>query len=104
MPEPASESFELDVERVQSFLRQTPAVIERDRARTANLVALLLVSGVLISLPVYMIALLVRPDAAASLATVFERWYAIVSPLAGAALGAYYTARAESNQGGRSRR
>ena len=57
------ERFELDVDPVESFLRQTPAVIERGRAWTANLVAILLVLSLLLSLPLYMIALLLRPDA-----------------------------------------
>ncbi|MCI0743220.1 MAG: hypothetical protein L0Y72_29690 [Gemmataceae bacterium] len=98
MPGENGESFELDLDRVESYLSQTPAVIERGRARTANLVALLLITGLLISLPLYMAAILVNPDASQVLASVFDKWYAIVSPLAGAAIGAYYATRAEPEQ------
>jgi len=104
MPPESTESFKLDVDRVEDYLRQTPALIERRRAWTANLVAILLVVGLLISLPLYMIALMVKPDAGVPLASVFEKWYAVVSPLAGAAIGAYYAGRSESEQGRRQRR
>jgi hypothetical protein len=98
MPGENGESFELDLDLVEGFLSRTPAVIERGRARTANLVAILLVSGLLTSLPLYMIAVLCNPQAAQSLASVFDKWYAIVSPLAGAAIGAYYAARVQPEQ------
>src|SRR5437762_376719 len=99
-----SAEFKLDLDPVEGFLSQTPAVIERGRARTANLVAILLVIGLLISLPLYMVALLCKPDAAQSLTAVFDKWYAVVSPLAGAALGAYYATRADPEQRSRRRR
>jgi hypothetical protein len=98
MPGDNGESFELDVDKVEGYLTQTPAFIERGRARTANLVALLMVIGLLVSLPLYLLAVFLKPDAASALASVFDKWYSIVSPLAGAAIGAYYATRSEPEQ------
>jgi hypothetical protein len=100
----SNETFKLDVDHVESYFRQTSAVIDRGRAWTANLVAILLVAGLLLSLPLYILALLVKPEAATQLAVVFERWYAVVSPLAGAAIGVYFVTRGETEQGRRRKR
>ena len=88
------EEIRLDTEPLDEFLKRTPAVIERQRAWTANLLAVLLVAGVLLSLPVYLFTLLWKPDSAELINVVFEKWFALISPLAGAAVGAYYATRA----------
>ena len=87
------DEFRLDIDPTDAYLKRTPADIERQRARTANTVAMLLIAGVIGSLPLHLLALWLCPDAAQSTAEVFERWYALVSPLAGAAVGAYYVSR-----------
>ena len=56
------DTFELDVDRVEGYLTQTPAFIERGRAWTANLVTVLLVSGLLGSLPLYLIAVMLNQN------------------------------------------
>jgi hypothetical protein len=98
MPLENAESFKLDLDRVDAYLNQTPALIERAKARTANLVSVLLVCGLVGSLPLYITALLAKPDSAQMLASVFEKWYSVVSPLAGAAIGAYFATRVEPDQ------
>lgn len=90
------DEFRLDIDAIDSYLKRTPAVIERQRARTANLVAVSLIAGVIGSLPLHLLALWLCPDAADSTGQVFEKWYALVSPLAGAAVGAYYVSRERS--------
>lgn len=94
MPPSPDEEIRLDTEPLEEFLKRTPALIERQKARTANLVALLLVIGVLASLPIYLLTVLTIPESASLVQPVFDKWYALVSPLAGAAVGAYYATRA----------
>jgi len=98
MGEPPDEAFGLDIDPIDAYLRETPAVIERQRASTANIVAILLVVGVVASLPLHVLAVWLSPDATDALTTVFEKWYAMVSPLAGAAVGAYYVSRSASRR------
>ena len=94
MADPSNgDEFPLDIDPIDPYLKRTPAIIERQRARTANVVALSLIAGVIGSLPLHLIALWLCPDAAESTGQVFEKWYALVSPLAGAAVGAYYVSR-----------
>ena len=93
MPDERAEEFRLDVDPVENYLRRVPVEMERDRSKTANLVALLLVGGVVASLPCHLWALWLLPSSADPIAKVFEQWNAIVSPLAGAAIGAYYATR-----------
>src|SRR5262245_19979513 len=93
---PDEEQIQLDTEPLDDFMKRTPALIERQKAKTANLLAMSLVIGVLVSLPIHLVTLLCRPESADSITTVFEKWYALVSPCAGAAVGAYYAAQAKS--------
>ena len=95
MTDQPTESFTLDIEPTEAFLCKVSATIRRERARTANKVVLTLVWGLVLSLPFYVTAVCFQPDAATQLADIFGKWYTVVSPLAGAAIGAYYGARGQ---------
>jgi len=103
MGEDATERFEIDLEESDRYLRQVPAQIQHERARTANLVAIVLVFGVVLSLPVYLVAAWIKPDQIEASRAIFDKWYAIVGPLVGTAIGAYYGARFGSSGRGASR-
>jgi len=102
MPQESDEAFEVDLEPTEDYYRRcTTDRIRRDKARTANLLAIILIVGVVLSLPMYLLSIWIAPEGADRFVVVFEKWYAIVSPLAGTALGAYYGSRLErSSQGG----
>src|SRR5687767_4805651 len=99
MPDKSDESFQIDVEPVDQFLRHEQH-LEREKAKTANLLALLLVGGVLGSLPIYLVAVWILPQAVDRFASGFDKWLTLVSTLAGTAIGAYYGARVEKAKRG----
>ena len=107
MAEQPSESIKLDVDPLETYLRQTPAIIERDKARTANRVTMLLIFGLLWALPLYLVAVLatmwIKPDTSNLVSSVFDKWFSVVGPLAGTAIGAYYGSRIDLEQGRRRR-
>src|SRR5580765_2554638 len=88
--------FTLDVEPPDRYLQRIHANIRKDQARVANRVALILVGAVVLSLPLYLVVdcifLWRGSPAAEKIQPIFDRWYTIVSPLAGTAIGAYYVA------------
>jgi hypothetical protein len=94
MTEESSEPIVVDIEPTDaSYLRSVHFRILRDREKTANLVALVLVWGVVLSLPVYLMVVLIRPDQSDKVSPIFDKWYTVISPLVGAAIGAYYGTR-----------
>ncbi len=104
MSSEATESFEMDLEPAGPYLRHDiPALIQHERAKTANLVALILVAGVVLSLPTFVIAAWIKPDGIEVTRAIFDKWYAIISPLVGTAIGAYYGSRFGSSGKGAAR-
>lgn len=94
MNDQQSEPITLDVEPPDQFLHRVDAEISRGKARTANIVTILLVASLLASLPVYLaIVPFADKDQIVRVDAMFDRWYHVVSPLAGAAIGAYYVSR-----------
>lgn len=91
--QPSAEEFRLDIDPIDSYLKQTPAVIARRKADTANVLAILLVVAVIVSLPLHLLSVWLGPEATDAITAVSDKWYAIISPLAGAAVGAYYATR-----------
>lgn len=86
-----SDSITLDLEETENFLRRSDAVIRRGQARTANVLSYILVGALVMSLPLYILVVAyLDVSKMASADKIFEKWYHIVSPLAGAAVGAYY--------------
>ena len=101
MPQESVESIQVDLESTEQFYRHDISeLIRHDRARTANLLALVLVVGVVLSLPLYLGSVWLVPEGGDRLAGIFDKWYAIISPLAGTAIGAYYGARFERTSRG----
>jgi hypothetical protein len=94
MSEALGEEFALDLEPSHKYLRHdVHARIQHERAKTANLVAVMLVAGVVLSLPVFLLSAWTKPDQIELTKGIFDKWYSIVSPLAGTAIGAYYGSR-----------
>jgi hypothetical protein len=94
MAEESTERFEMDFEPSERYYRQgIPALIKHARARTANLVALVLVVGLVLSLPAFLVAVLVKPESLEVTQAIFEKWFSVVGPIVGTAIGAYYGAR-----------
>ncbi len=82
----------LDLEETTLYLRRVSADITKEKARTANTLAYILVGGLVASLPLHLVALWLLDDATEQISDLFERWFAVVGPLAGAAVGGYYVA------------
>jgi hypothetical protein len=80
---------EVDLEPTDAYLRQVKAEVHRSKARTANWVALILVLGLVISLPLNVLATawISAESTATHLDRVFQRWYDIFAPLVGAVVG-----------------
>jgi len=91
----SGESFEMDLEPPEHYLHEMR--LQQEKARTANRVAVFLVVGIIGSLPLYLLVIWLKPDAAERFMSGFDKWLTIVSTLAGTAIGAYYGARIEGN-------
>lgn len=90
-PQPTGVGSQLELEETDPYLKRVVANIRQSRARTADRVALILVSAVALSLPLYVIAIaLVGTVTEDDLTRIFGKWYDVVSPLLGAAIGALY--------------
>jgi hypothetical protein len=87
-----SSAGQVDLEATDAYLRRAKADVHRSKARAANSVALILVLGLIVSLPFYVLALSVFPSevAGAHLERIFMKWYDVVSPLVGAVIGALF--------------
>jgi hypothetical protein len=75
-------------------------LIQRDKARTANRLAMVLVGAVIGSLPLHLFAIWLIPDRFDRFASGFEKWLTIVGTLAGTAIGAYFGVQLERNNRG----
>lgn len=84
------ESFVLDTEDVQPFSKRVSAAIAEGRARTENRVALILVLAIVAALPLYVFAIWLLPDTQ-EVSQAFDRWFTVMGPLAGAAVGVGYS-------------
>ena len=81
----------LDLEPIKPYLKRVAADIRRSRARTANRVAMTLVYAIVGSLPLYVVAAAVVGSADVdTLTRIFDKWYSIVSPLVGTAIGTLF--------------
>ena len=78
--------FGIDAVPTEQYIKQQ---IAHGHARTRNVVALILVWAIVLSLPTYLLAILLVKNGE-SMDKVFERWFSLVGPLAGTAIGAYY--------------
>lgn len=89
--QPMAAGSQVDLEETDPYLKRVSAKIRESRARTADHVAIILVSAVVLSLPLYVIAIaLVGTVDEGDLTRIFGKWYDVVSPLLGAAIGALF--------------
>lgn len=81
----------IGLERLSVYLQSAKAKVVVSRARVANAVALILVLAVVLSLPLSVWAVSRFPvEQASLLRDIFDRWYDIVGPILGAAVGALF--------------
>src|SRR5262245_9931408 len=82
----------LDLEPTDAYLKRAKADIHRSKARAANRVALILVIGLILSLPLSVSAMAsVSADSSgAHMERIFQRWFDIMSPLVGAVICALF--------------
>ena len=81
---------EVDLEALDAYIRRAKADVHRSKARAANWVALILVLGLVLSLPFYAVAIasVSSEPTATHVERIFLKWYDVVSPLVGAVVGA----------------
>ena len=73
------------------YVKRTKATIGLSKAKAANIVAYMLVGGLVSSLLLYVLAVALAPaEASEQIAAVFNKWYDVVAPLAGAVIGALF--------------
>lgn len=81
----------VELEPTAGYFRRVRAQINLSKARAANIVAYVLVTGLVASLPLYILAVWIAPtDSSELLSVVFTKWYDVVSPLLGAVIGALF--------------
>lgn len=85
---PEQDEFELLVD--QDPDRQFARDVQRSKARVANLITILLVVGLILQPVLYIIAACWRNEATDTLGSFYEKWFALIGPLAGAAVGFYF--------------
>jgi len=78
------ERVSLDLESTGAYLDP----IKKAHADTRNKIALVFTYSLVLSLPVYLVAKMLGKGAD-DLDKIFDRWFSVVGPLAGAAIGAY---------------
>ena len=92
MPPDPEESFEVDLEPSGKYLRHEQR-LEQSKTRTANVLAIILVAGIIASLPLYLLAVWLAPSMAERFTVGYEKWITIVGTLAATAVGTYYGVR-----------
>jgi hypothetical protein len=82
----------VDLEPTDAYIRRTKADVHRSKAQAANRVALVLVLGLVLSLPLYIVMIGLFPSevTTAHFERVFIKWYDVMSPLVGAVIGALF--------------
>lgn len=79
------------LEHIDNYVRRTKADIVLSKAKAANIISYILLGGLVLSLPLYIIAIAIMPiEHAPQLASVFGKWYDVVAPLAGAVIGGLF--------------
>jgi len=94
MSEESGESFQVDLVPPEKYLHPEQR-IDHERARTANVLALILVTGMVSSILVHLLVVLIKPDAAERFTAGYDKWLTIIGTLTGTAIGAYYGAQME---------
>jgi ABC-type dipeptide/oligopeptide/nickel transport system permease component len=86
--------FTLDPLPVEPYVKRLDAKMRWWHAVTSHVLALVLIVVLSVSIFFHLVFLCRYPEQQDSIAAAFDKWYSVVSPFAGLALGAYYgTAR-----------
>ena len=81
----------LRLESPEAYLKRVRAAIKWSKSRAANWVAIILVLGLVGSLPLYVFAVgSINPEDSNEINIVFQKWYDVVAPLLGAVIGALF--------------
>ncbi len=73
-------------------IRPLPAKLRLWQALVSHLLAVILVGALVLSILLHSFLLWKVPGEHESISVAFEKWYAVISPFAGLAIGAYYGA------------
>jgi hypothetical protein len=84
------DQFTLDVTPVEPYVRKLDAQMRWWYAITSHVIALLLVFVLCVSIIVHLFFICRYPERQDAVGVAFDKWYSVVSPFAGIALGAYY--------------
>jgi len=90
-------TISLDVEPTSEYTKRVVVEIAREKARTERRLALILVLALVCSLPVYYVALYFMPQQSAHLSDAMDKWFTVLGPLAGAAVGIGYIRQSQSS-------
>ena len=80
----------LEVEAPENYIRKAHADVKRSEAKTARLVAIVLVLALVVSFPLQLAIFLIEPSSMDRVEPVFRRWYDIVAPLVGMVIGGIF--------------
>ena len=90
-----------DITPTSRTLQDLPGKLTFLKALVSHAIAGLLVFSLCLSIGLYALCLGLFPGQGDVINTAFEKWYAVVSPFAGLALGAYYgSSRARRQEDG----
>ena len=81
-----------DITPTPENVRRLPTKLHLWRAVVSHIIAAILIISLVLSIILYTLLVCKYPDQQESIRTAFEKWYAIIGPFAGLALGAYYGA------------
>jgi hypothetical protein len=84
------DSNEVGLESPDNYLKRVRADKEREKAKVANWVALILVSGLVLSLPFYVFTIWLVGAESTDVEEIFGKWYDVTAPLVGAVIGALF--------------
>lgn len=95
-------AISLDVDAKENYIERVAHEIARDKAKTENRLAMVLVWALVLSLPTYFIAVSIRPANGTLLADAMDKWFTVLGPLAGAAVGVGYLRQSQNSDRSRS--
>ncbi len=86
MSGPEVEEINLELDDLPAHQRR----LEHAKSRTANLVAVILVCGLILALVLYTLSAWINEDFTERLQVFYEKWLGFLSPFVGMALGFYF--------------
>ena len=93
-----SEGVDLPLDDLEKLVSED---IERGRARIANAVTILLMSGVLSTPVLFIVGLWIVPSLAAEIKAFFAGWLTALGPIVGTAVGFYFGVHRSQNTSSR---